>query len=534
VNWPEVTSDDASELNTVQLAHFSVKEYLISDRVPEIPGFGFEIAVEGQQHLARDCIAYLVAFHAFEDPWELKKKRSYDEKEFIHRDLESKYPLLSHAVRNWYKYCRGEILGTCAEKITKVFLTGDLLAYEAAFAFKSRDASIYDPLTFSCEVESAGLVKLLICEGADVNGRSRKGYPLRLARDNDIIIKLLLDAGAVVDLVSGTGRSTALQRAVDRCSLSTIKLLIGRGANVNLNRGQGAGFALKSAALCPDQSKAIEVMRVLLDQGADINLRDEQGTALTAAISLRLTKIVRYLIDSGADLELQDNCQRTPLALATIKGLDTIADALLAGGAAMNPLRKKGERTLLQEAAYYGYDKLVKVFMRYGAEVNQSAFEAAVQGYLELGDYQTTRYNWDGVLRSFMSLRPVLDSERRSFKDLVIAFKRTTAPQLFFSVEDHTLERWKERHQMMFALIREAYKEPELTCPVDEHLEQADQWLVWDAGLDKSDPCWASPGSSGTHPNSWSNSSLSQTYPNFWSDSTFIYHESEKQHSKPN
>jgi hypothetical protein len=464
VNWSDVNGDQASQPNTVQLAHFSVKEYLISDRVLAMPGYDFEIATDGRQHLARDCIAYIVACQKFEDPFEFRRKTHL---------VKTKYPLLAHALRNWHRYCRGEIIGTCAESITKAFLTGDLLAYEAALAFESGDLPVYDPLTFSCDTETTGLVKLLIREGADVN--SRKGYFLRFAKDNQEILKLLLDAGAVADLVSGRDGSTALQRAVDRCCLSTIKLLIGRGANVNLNRGQGAGFALKSAALCPDQSKAIEVMRVLLDQGADINLRDEQGTVLTAAISLRLTKIVRYLIDSGADLELQDSCQRTPLALATIERLDEIAYALLAGGASMYPTRKKGERSLFQAAAYHGDHEMVKVFMKHGAEVNQLAFEAAVQGYLDfvLGDYRVIGWGYKEILESFVSLRPALDSTKQSFKELIRTF-RDVKPKLYYAVEDGSLGHWNKRHQEVFALIQEAYQATEMTCSVYESLEQPD------------------------------------------------------------
>jgi len=470
LNCPNIGNDQVSKPSTVQLAHFSVKEYLISDRVLNMPGCDFEIAAEGQQHLARDCIAYIVAFRKLEDPGKFIG---------IGCRVEDKYPLFPHASQNWYKYCRGDILGTCAEKITKTFLTRDLLAYEVLFVFKSLYSFVFNPLEFACDVGSAGLVKLLISEGADVN--YRRGHPLRFARDNDIIIKLLLDAGAEVDLVSGKeGGETALQRAVIRGCLSTMELLIERGADINLSRYQGGGFALKDAALYPDQPKAIELLTFLLDRGADINIRDEQGTVLTAAIGVRSTGVTRLLIERGADIEAQDNCQRSPLALATVKGLDKIADALLAAGATMHPARncKKGERPLMQEAAYYGYDKLVKVFMNYGSEINQSVFESAVQGYLDLGDSQTTKCNWNGVLRRLMSAKPKLDAKNESFKTLIKAFRGATAPQLFrhFPVGDHSLERWGKRHQTMFALIREAYNEPNLTCSVDELVEELDEW----------------------------------------------------------
>lgn len=179
VNWSDAHSKQCWKSNTIQLAHLSVKEYLVSDRVLAISGFNFDIATNAQQHLARDCIAYIVAFRKlFGDPWEFNGETR---KTYL---VEKKYPLLPHAVQNWYKYCRDEIIDTCAENITRAFLMGDLRTYEistnSVTGFKSLADLVFNPLLFAGNAGAMGLMGLLIREGADVN--CRKGYALRFAR----------------------------------------------------------------------------------------------------------------------------------------------------------------------------------------------------------------------------------------------------------------------------------------------------------------------------------------------------------------
>lgn len=66
-----------------------------------------------------------------------------------------------------------------------------------------------------------------------------------------------------------------------------------------------------------EEEKALEVVKQLLDFGADINESNEVGwTALHAAAFLGADKIVKHLVENGADIEAQNGCGQTALSLA--------------------------------------------------------------------------------------------------------------------------------------------------------------------------------------------------------------------------
>ena len=62
----------------------------------------------------------------------------------------------------------------------------------------------------------------------------------------------------------------------------------------------------------------VDVVRQLIDHGADVAARDETGlTSLHLAAFSGSFDIVRLLIDHGADVTAQDGCSVTPLHYAS-------------------------------------------------------------------------------------------------------------------------------------------------------------------------------------------------------------------------
>jgi ankyrin repeat protein len=58
-------------------------------------------------------------------------------------------------------------------------------------------------------------------------------------------------------------------------------------------------------------------MKVLLDEGGDLNLRTKRGiTALIGATHKGQVEVVRILLKTGADTRIKDNRGRTALAWA--------------------------------------------------------------------------------------------------------------------------------------------------------------------------------------------------------------------------
>ncbi len=82
------------------------------------------------------------------------------------------------------------------------------------------------------------------------------------------------------------------------------RILLGHGADLNRKSGDRGNTALMDAAVLGD----VEMVRELLDAGADMNVKSKNGqTALMLAVGEGRDSIAEELIDRGADLSITDN-----------------------------------------------------------------------------------------------------------------------------------------------------------------------------------------------------------------------------------
>ncbi len=144
------------------------------------------------------------------------------------------------------------------------------------------------------------IVNLLLEGGADVDARSDNGWNalmLAIRRNKHTkIVELLLRKNADVNAKDGNG-VTALMRATYSDHVETIKLLL---ENENLMDGWGAlAFAIRTY---------VEIVRMLLEKGADVNAQKNDGeTALMIAIQYGRAEIANLLLKKGADIYAK-NC----------------------------------------------------------------------------------------------------------------------------------------------------------------------------------------------------------------------------------
>jgi len=103
-------------------------------------------------------------------------------------------------------------------------------------------------------------------------------------------VKLLLQAGANIDLQEGHGR-TALMYASMNGYLETVKLLLQEGANIDLQDKWG-----RTAPMYASRNGHLETVKLLLDKGATIDLQNSFGwTALMYASGEGQLEVVKFL-----------------------------------------------------------------------------------------------------------------------------------------------------------------------------------------------------------------------------------------------
>ena len=96
------------------------------------------------------------------------------------------------------------------------------------------------------------------------------------------------------------------------------------------------------------------------------------STALSVAVSSAHISVVRLLIDQGFNVEKRDDLGLTPLHLASSSGSDEIVSLLIAKGSIVDPIDSKGE-TPLMFAIDNGHSSMARCLLEAGANVNQSS-----------------------------------------------------------------------------------------------------------------------------------------------------------------
>lgn len=105
-------------------------------------------------------------------------------------------------------------------------------------------------------------------------------------------IRRLISEGADIDARSheSHGARVPLEDAIQYGQIEAIKLLLEQGAKVNVCDRRGR-TPLRLAAIMGNEG----IVQELLDKGADMNARDRYGTALDWAARFRRTDVVRLL-----------------------------------------------------------------------------------------------------------------------------------------------------------------------------------------------------------------------------------------------
>lgn len=192
------------------------------------------------------------------------------------------------------------------------------------------------------------------------------------------VIKTWIDEGAEwPDDLSGDtplpppdARAVRLMQALRDGDEESFKRLLSADPGAANLKGQSGATPLMQAALYGDTSS----VRLLLDNGADPNIRNEAGaTALMWAVD-DLEK-TRLLLDHGADVNASSDDGRTPLLIAVGQlGRNAVVKLLLDRGAniAVKSPVTVGYSTPIAEAMRFGDEALVRMLIDRGADIKNA------------------------------------------------------------------------------------------------------------------------------------------------------------------
>ena len=179
---------------------------------------------------------------------------------------------------------------------------------------------------------------------------------------------------------------TALTLAIERGYIEIAKLLIDKGANINIQNREG-----HTALMLASIEGHIEIAKLLIDKGANINIQNREGhTALMLASIEGHTEIAKLLIDKGANINIQNREDHTALMLASIKSHTEIAKLLIDKGAGINIQNREGH-TALMLATIEGHTEIVELLIDKRADIDIQNIEghtalmlASIEGHTEI------------------------------------------------------------------------------------------------------------------------------------------------------
>ena len=403
---------DSDGSRVVQFSHFSVKEFLTSDRLAtsreDIMQYHI-IPEAAHTTLARASFAVLLRLDGR-----------------VLRSNAMSIPLANYAAEYWVSHTQ---VGNVSSRVmgpmktlfdsAKPHFSAWLRIYDIDRPFGSRppENTTPQPLYYSALCGFYDLVEHLVNNRSqDINAiGGHHDYPLIAALHGGYIqvAELLFQHGANID-VQGTDKQTPLHRALgwqNSSAVTALQFLLKHGVDVTAQRkdlwtplhlvaargdfevaqtllernmdvkswnvdDETAVYPVPKPTFPRSEGNHPNLVQPLLYYGTDVNSRDNKGATPLHGASLRgSVEVVRALLDHGAHVNAEDNWGRTPLhRVLGVGGYSdecrfSVAQLLIAHGADVNA-QDKYDGTPLHLVPYFLDLKLVRMLIDRGANVN--------------------------------------------------------------------------------------------------------------------------------------------------------------------
>jgi len=203
------------------------------------------------------------------------------------------------------------------------------------------------------------------------------------------IVQFLVAEGADVNAASKTFGMTALMYASKKTKIEIARILIDGGADVNVADNDGT-----TALMYASMNGRIDTVRLLVDRGANINAVGRYDmTALLYASEQGKVEIVHFLVDQGAEVNaVESEIGMTALLYASEKVKIDTARFLVEHGADVNAADKKGKSALMYMAKRNNTE-IVRLLLGRGADMNAVDTDGT-----PVLMYSSQRYSMDFVI----------------------------------------------------------------------------------------------------------------------------------------
>jgi ankyrin repeat protein len=364
-----ITTNEAEESSRpgqqiIALAHYSVQEYLVSDRIKQGAAKQYSMQ-EAKCHsaIAKGSLKYLaqiqqpLSMEVLEESalarysaefWSSHLQKTRDEIERVSQLAMSLMDFGEPAYLTWIQ------------------LHDPDRPWGEPNLEKSAD-DIATPLYYAARLGLITITKLQLDKDADVNAQGGYcGNALQAASvgGHKQVVKMLLNKDADINAQGGY-YGNALQAASVRGHKQVVKILLDKDADVNAQGGY-YGNALQAASV--EDYK--QVVKMLLDKDADINAQGGYyGNALQAASVRGHKQVVKMLLDKDADVNAQGGYYGNALQAASVGGHKQVVKMLLNKDADINA-QGGYYGNALQAASVRGHKQVVKILLDKDADVN--------------------------------------------------------------------------------------------------------------------------------------------------------------------
>jgi ankyrin repeat protein len=347
----------------IALAHYSVQEYLVSDRIKQGQAKQYSMQeAECHNAISIRCLRYLLHFQQPLSKGVLKASA-----------------LARYAAEFWGSHLRsagdereGSLLAVSLMSAENPAYLNWIRLWDPDDLWERLDLDkgperVAMPLYYTALLGLSMVTRLLLEKGADANAQGGcYGNALQAASygGHQQVVEMLVREGANVN-TQGGDFGNALQAASAEGHEQVVKMLLNNGANVNA-QSEDYRNALYAASLEGHK----QVVEMLLSKDADVNAYGgEYGNALQAASYRGHEQVVKMLLDNGAEVNAQGGYYGNALQAASEGGYEQVVRMLLDEGADANA-RGGAWDNALRAASYGGHEQVVKVLLDKGADAN--------------------------------------------------------------------------------------------------------------------------------------------------------------------